>query len=129
MRSAFSSLVRDSNKIVVIARGSLRAKASESRSSHPNHKPDPSRDKAYCCYSGNRETNWQNLLSRWHEPVMIVTPLAGRERDRPSKARAISTDHASRAFGGGFWRKSLRRTLPTFDFGKSSRNSTNLGTL
>ena len=41
----------------------------------------------------------------------------------------VSPSCSDLPFGGGFWRKSLRRTLPMFDFGKSSRNSTNLGTL
>jgi hypothetical protein len=38
-----------------------------------------------------------NLPSRSPEPVMIATPLAGRERDRPSKARATSMTPAAAA--------------------------------
>jgi hypothetical protein len=56
-----------------VARRSLRAKASQSRSSQPNHKPSPSRDKACSCYPGNQATDWHDLFYE-HE---------GRDRGDP----------------------------------------------
>jgi phosphoribosylpyrophosphate synthetase len=81
----------------------------------------------YLCYARmDRRTKPNDpVITRY--VASLLTAVSSRRTSRPD--RRAAQIFPSRVFGGGFWRKSLRRTLPIFDFGKTSRNSTNLGTL
>ena len=74
-------------------------------------------------FSSRLGTRWRSASSPPLTPWPDRGSCAGEQDRQPAQ---ISR---SLVFAAGISRKSLRKILPTFDFGKSSRNSTNFGTL